>query len=64
VGERRGEERSGPPGCFGPKEKVGRRGREKEKRGRRTSWAGLRGEGEMFGVFFSKPFLLLKPFQK
>jgi hypothetical protein len=43
---------------------VGRRGREKEKRGRRTSWAGLRGEGEMFGVFFSKPFLLLKPFQK
>jgi hypothetical protein len=39
-------------GVGGLEEKVGRRGREKENRGR-ASWAGPRGEGERFREVFS-----------
>jgi hypothetical protein len=53
--EERGEG-AGPAEVNVPEEEVGLWGRR----------AGLRGEGERFGgfPFFSKPFLLLKPFQK
>jgi hypothetical protein len=43
---------------------VGWREREKEKRGRRASRAGLRGEGERFGFFFKTFSSFQTPFKK